>query len=201
MFTNFLEGKIISRVCKCPKGTGCNEAMMDKNHVFNSGTMVSRKCSGDLNQPIVKLNALHNFGTFIMHTCTCNIKLLEICELRNFGTIVNCKSTCIPIINPEKVQIRLDYTKSFEMPKRNVESDLEDFVIKIKSAMMRLNPNLESEAINTTSYTLTFMSDPPITLSEGTCSSGVNSTSHSNSDSSNGANRIPAGLEVGIMGP
>ncbi|XP_017091673.2 uncharacterized protein [Drosophila bipectinata] len=186
MYLNFRGGKTINRVCQCTLLAGCNETLMDKEVVYNSGTIISRKCSGHLNQPIVNLKVLHNFGTFIWHRCTCNTKLLEICELRNYGTIISCKSTCTPIANPENVRMRLDISKHFEIPKGTVQSDLESFVIKVKSDIMHLSPFMGSGA----SYSLTFMGDPPITLSEGTLSCNEISASHSNGHFANGENRI-----------
>jgi len=91
MFNNF--GTIINRQCRCDPGDDSHDQMTGRQWISNHEVLVSRKCTGNAD-PQLRLKTFNNFGWFIWHKCSCNSELLTIYELNNYGTIVNCKSTC-----------------------------------------------------------------------------------------------------------
>ncbi|XP_037729562.1 uncharacterized protein LOC119560267 [Drosophila subpulchrella] len=104
MFNNF--GQIINRVCRCDPGDDSHDQMTGRQWISNHEVLVSRMCTGNEDAQL-RLKTFNNFGWFIWHKCNCNSELLTIHELNNYGTIVNCKSTCrqkVPVqISPQSL--------------------------------------------------------------------------------------------------
>ncbi|XP_043655527.1 uncharacterized protein LOC122621653 [Drosophila teissieri] len=87
-------GHILDRKCHCGSRTGNDQQLLNTENVTNYGLMTTGKCKGAANPQTLKLKTFINHGTLVLHKCRCNSPLLEIIDLINYGTVINCLSTC-----------------------------------------------------------------------------------------------------------
>ncbi|XP_039492399.1 uncharacterized protein LOC120452314 [Drosophila santomea] len=87
-------GHIIDRKCYCRSKTGNDLQLLNTDNVTNYGLMTTGKCKGEANPQTLKLKTFINHGTLVLHKCRCNSPLLEIIDLINYGSVINCLSTC-----------------------------------------------------------------------------------------------------------
>lgn len=115
MFLN--HGSIFNRECLCKPETVSDLQMLGKYVVTNYGTMTTRKCLGVKCQETVKVKTFINYGTLVIHKCTCNSELISITDLINYGDIVNCLTKCVakdqaakdpPIENVLQVELKME---------------------------------------------------------------------------------------------
>ncbi|XP_032577735.1 uncharacterized protein LOC6606441 [Drosophila sechellia] len=86
-------GVTLDRKCNC-RGTGNDLQLLNTDKVTNYGLMRTGKCKGKANPLTLKLKTFINHGTLVLHKCHCNAQLLHIIDLINYGTVINCMTTC-----------------------------------------------------------------------------------------------------------
>ncbi|EDV48840.1 uncharacterized protein LOC6552694 [Drosophila erecta] len=87
-------GHILYRKCDCRSKTGNDLQLLNTDNVTNYGFMMTGKCTGEANPQTLKVKTFINHGTLVLHKCHCNSPFLEIIDLFNYGTVINCLSSC-----------------------------------------------------------------------------------------------------------